>query len=107
MFNLFFGKAMNKEAAKAFWTWFEEQEAWIIDCSKKSDNAFIWAIDKKLKPIFPYFNGELEFELGYNKGVGEFFFFHLGNKDLIRDGEILGKMMPSSIAKNWKFILER
>lgn len=107
MFTFFSKKSMNKEAAKAFWAWFEEQEAWIIECNEKRDDAFIWAIDKKLKPIFPYFNGELEFQLGYNKGVGEFFFFHLGKKELARDGETLGKMMPSSIAKNWKFILER
>ena len=106
MFNLFSKKAMNKEAAKAFWTWFEAKEEWIMDCLAKHDSAFVWAIDVELKPVFPYFKGELEFQLGCNDGVGEFFFFHFGKKELARDGEILGTMMPPQIAGRWKFILE-
>ena len=107
MFSLFSKKSMNEEAGKAFWVWFEEQEAWIIDCISKHDAVFVWAIDERLKPVFPYFNGELEFQLGYNDGVGEFFFFHFGKKDLIRDAKILGEMMPAELAKKWQFILER
>lgn len=106
MFGLFAKKVMNEEAAKSFWEWFAEKEEWIIDCISNHDSAFVWAIDEKLKPIFPYFKGELEFQLGYNNGVGEFFFFHFGKKELARDGEALGKMMPSEIAKNWQLILE-
>ena len=98
---------MNEDAAKSFWTWFEEKEEWIINCSTSDDSAFVWKIDEKLKPVFPYFKGELEFQLGYNNGVGEFFFFHFGYKELVRDGEALGKMMPAEIANNWKFILEK
>jgi hypothetical protein len=107
MFHLFSKNNMNKEAAMAFWAWFEEQEEWIIDCIAKHDAAFIWAMDEKLKPVFPYFRKELEFQLGYNNGIGEFFFFHFGKKDLARDAEILGNMMPPAIKKNWRFILER
>lgn len=107
MFSLFSKKAMNEEAAKAFWVWFEEQETWIIDCISKSDAAFVWAIDERLKPVFPYFRGELEFQLGYNDDVGEFFFFHFGKKELVRDGKNLGEMMPMALAKKWKFILEK
>ena len=106
MFALPAKKVMNEEAAKSFWEWFAEKEEWIIDCISNHDSAFVWAIDEKLKPIFPYFKGELEFQLGYNNGVGEFFFFHFGKKELARDGEALGKMMPSEIAKNWQLILE-
>lgn len=106
MFGLFAKKVMNEEAAKSFWEWFAEKEEWIIDCISNHDSAFVWAIDEKLKPIFPYFKGELEFQLGYNNGVGEFFFFHFGKKELARDGEALGKMMPSEISKNWQLILE-
>jgi len=98
---------MNEEAARAFWAWFEENEAWVINCITDHDPAFVWAIDERLKPVFPYFNGELEFQLGYNDGVGEFFFFHFGKKELIRDGETLGKLMPAEIAKRWRFILEK
>lgn len=107
MFNLFSKKSIDEEAAKAFWVWFEEQESWIIDCITKHDSAFIWAIDERLKPVFPYFKKELEFQLGYNDGIGEFFFFHFGKKELIRDSEALRNMMPPEIANNWKFILEK
>ena len=98
---------MNEEAAKSFWKWFAEKEEWIISCISNHDSTFIWAIDEKLKPVFPYFKGELEFQLGYNNSVGEFFFFHFGNKDLARDGEALGRMMPPEIANKWKLILEK
>ena len=107
MFSLFSKKVMNEDAAKSFWSWFEQKEEWIINCIANHDSAFVWAIDERLKPVFPYFKGELEFQLGYNNEVGEFFFFHFGKKELIRDGEILGKMMPPEIAKNWKFILDK
>ena len=107
MFSLFAKKTMNEDAAKSFWVWFEEKEEWIINCLANHNHAFIWAIDERLKPVFPYFKGELEFQLGYNNSVGEFFFFHFGKKDLARDGEALGKMMPTEIAKNWKLILEK
>lgn len=106
MFGLFAKKGMDEEAARAFWKWFAEKEEWMIKCISSHDSAFIWAIDERLKPVFPYFKGELEFQLGYNNGVGEFFFFHFGKKDLARDGEAFGKMMPPEIAKNWQFILE-
>ena len=43
----------------AFWTWFEEKEEWIINCSTSDDSAFVWKIDEKLKPVFPYFKGVL------------------------------------------------
>ena len=106
MFGSFANNALNEEAAKAFWEWFAENEEWIISCISNHDSEFVWAIDEKLKPAFPYFEGELEFQLGYNNGVGEFFFFHFGKKDLARDGEALGKLMPPEIAKRWQLILE-
>ena len=107
MFSLFTKKAMNEEAARAFWAWFAENEEWVICCIAAHDSAFIWAIDERLKPVFPYFKGELEFQLGYNDGVGEFFFFHFGRKELVRDGETLGKLMPAETTKRWKFILDK
>lgn len=107
MFSFFAKKAMDEEAAKSFWMWFAEKEEWVISCIANHDSAFIWAIDERLKPVFPYFKGELEFQLGYNDGVGAFFFFHFSKKELVRDGETLGKMMPAEIAKNWEFVLEK
>ena len=67
----------------------------------------IWAIDARIKPVFPYFRKELEFQLGFNDGKGEFFFFHFGNRNLIQDGQILKSMMPASLAEHWTFIMER
>lgn len=107
VFSVFAKKEMNTQAAKAFWAWFAEEEAWIIDCIEKRDSAFIWAIDQRLKPVFPYFKGELEFQLGYHDAVGEFFFFHFGKKPLIRDAMRLGQMMPASLTDTWKFICEK
>ncbi len=107
MFSLFSKKVMNEDAAKSFWIWFAEKEEWIINCITNQDTSFLWAMDERLKPIFPYFKGELEFQLGYNNEAGEFFFFHFGKKVLSRDGETLGKMMPEEISKRWKFILEK
>lgn len=110
MFTFFSKKPqtqINEEAAKEFWAWFGQQEDWIKDCIAKQDSAFIWAIDERLKPVFPYFQKELEFQLGYNDDVGEFFFYHFGKKQLAHDGKILGSMMPPAIAKNWQFILQK
>ncbi len=107
MFSLFAKKIMNEDAARSFWMWFAEKEDWIINCISHRDSAFVWAIDERLKPVFPYFKGELEFQLGYNNDVGEFFFFHFGKRELVRDGETLGKMMPAEIGKKWHFILEK
>lgn len=107
MFPFFAKKEMNANAAKSFWAWFEENEAWVIDCISKHDAAFVWAIDERLKPVFPYFKGELEFQLGYNNGIGEFFFFHFGKKDLIRDAKALEALMSPTVASHWKFIYEK
>ena len=107
MFSLFKDKNINISEATNFWKWFEENEEWVIDCISKSNPEFIWKIDSLLKKDFPYFKKELEFELGINKSVKEFYFYHFGNKYLIRDSEILKNMMPENIAKRWKFFIEK
>ena len=107
MFSIFSKKSMDELAGKNFWAWFEEQEEWIINCISNHDSSFVWAIDERLKPVFPYFKKELEFQLGYNGGKGEFFFFHFGNINLIRDADTLSQMMPESISEHWTFIAEK
>ena len=107
MFSLFAKKEMDRPAAEQFWQWFTESEEWIISTYKANGMAVIEAVDARLKPVFPYFKQELEFQLGFNSGKGEFFFFHLGNKYLIRDGEILKSMMPASLAERWVWICEK
>ena len=97
---------MNSEAAAEFWSWFEEKEAWIIECLSESDAGFVYALDEKLKPVFPYVRRELEFQLGYSDGQGECFFFHFGDGKLEADAEKLAEMMPAGLSERWKFIAE-
>ena len=106
MFSLFKKKEMDRLAAEHFWHWFAEKESWIVETHKTNGMAVVWAVDEQLKPIFPYFKKELEFQLGYNDGKGEFFFFHLGNKNLIHDSATLEAMMPADLRQRWSFITE-
>ena len=57
--------------------------------------------------MFPYFKKELEFQLGYNQEKGEFYFFHFGNKNLMKDADTLAQMMPKNISEHWTFIAEK
>ena len=107
MFDFLKTHSMNNEAAVRFWVWFVEKEDWIIECIAEHRNDFIWAVDEKLKPVFPYFKEELEFQFGFNSGKGEFFFFHFGNKYLLRDGKTLSEIMPASLSEKWSLILEK
>ncbi|MBE6958327.1 MAG: hypothetical protein E7447_04165 [Ruminococcaceae bacterium] len=106
MLGLFTKKEMDVHAAKAFWSWFAEKEEWIVSTIKTNGMDVVWAVDAQIKPVFPYFKKELEFQLGFNNGKGEFFFFHLGNKNLMRDGVLFADMMPNDLAERWKFIIE-
>ena len=107
MFRRFRRKEMNRTAAESFWQWLIEHEQWIIENVDKNGQAVVWAIDEQFVPIFPYMPAEeIEFQFGFNEGKGEFFFFHLGDESLIRDGEILKNMMPDSLRERWTFILE-
>ena len=105
--GLFSKKEMDTAAAEAFWAWFAEQEEWILANLKTNGMDVVWAIDARIKPVFPYFKKELEFQLGFNEGKGEFFFFHFGNKHLMRDGERLAGMMPEGLRGRWTVILEK
>ncbi|MBQ9779361.1 MAG: hypothetical protein IJW00_00270 [Clostridia bacterium] len=103
--GLFSKKEMNV-AAKAFWAWFAEQEAWILANLGTNGMDVVWAVDAQIKPVFPYFKKELEFQLGFNDGKGEFFFFHFGNKYLMRDGQMLADLIPADLKARWTVILE-
>ena len=106
--GLFSKKEMNTAAAEAFWAWFAEEEEWITaTLGTPNGSDVVWAIDARIKPVFPYFKKELEFQLGFNEGKGEFFFFHFGNKHLMRDGERLAGMMPEGLRGRWTVILEK
>ena len=107
MFGLFAKKEMNEAAAKAFWEWFAQKEEWIISNIKTNGMDVVWAIDAQIKPAFPYCKRELEFQLGFNDGKGEFFFFHFGDRRLKRDAAVLASMMPANIAARWSFIAEK
>lgn len=107
MFHLFGKKEMDKIAAKNFWVWFAENEEWIVQNLKANGMAVVDAIDQELMPLFPYFKKEIEFQLGFHEGKGEFFFFYMGNKNLKRDAEVLKSMMASKLKERWTFIIEK
>lgn len=104
--SIFAKKEMDIIAAKNFWEWFSVNEEWIKNNIKTNGMDVIWAIDAQIKPVFPYFKKELEFQLGFNDGIGEFFFFHFNNKYLKRDAEILKNMMPEKLTETWNVILD-
>ena len=102
---LFRKKEIDIAAAKQFWKWFVENEQSIIDNVNSNGMEVVWAIDTQIKPVFPYLKRELEFQLGFNQGVGEFFFYHFGNKNLISDAKKLQELMPESLREKWTFIM--
>ena len=104
--SFFSKKEMDTNAAKEFWNWFSEKEEWIKSNINTNGTDVIWAIDEQIKPVFPYFKKELEFQLGSNGIKGEFFFFHFGDKNLIKDSAAFAEMMPQSLSDRWKFIAE-
>ena len=103
---MFFSKKMSMPAAETFWNKFSAEEGNIIEGLSQNPMSIVEFVDSMLKPVFPYFKKELEFELGFNDGVGEFFFYHLDNKNLARDGQTLKDMMPDDLKKRWQFIIE-
>jgi hypothetical protein len=105
--GLFTKKEMNTAAAEAFWVWFAQREEWIVSNLRTNGMDVVLAIDTELKLVFPYFKREIEFQLGFNNGKGEFFFFHFGNKHLMRDGQALADMMPEALRGRWTVILEK
>ena len=104
--TMFFSKKADEEMMKSFWTWFEQNEEWIIAISKTDGMAVVNAVDEKLSPAFACYRAEIEFQLGYHDGHGEFFFFDLNKRALRKDAEKLASFMHAKLQKNWAFIIE-
>ena len=104
--GLFNKKTIDIAALDNFWKWFEGKEEWIKANINTNGIDVVWAIDEQIKPIFPYFKKELEFQLGYNNGVGEFFFFHFNDINLKKDAEIFKNAIPEDLAKRWSIVLD-
>ena len=103
----FFGKKeMDELAAEAFWQWFAQQEQWIIHTLNTHGMDVVWAIDAQLKPVFPYFKQELEFQLGFHHGKGEFLFFYMEDRNLLADAVKLRDKMPGPLRERWTFTIE-
>ncbi len=103
---MFFSKKADAEKMKEFWSWFEQNENWIIDTYSTDGMAVVNAVDARLNPAFACYHIEIEFQLGYNDGQGEFFFFDLNKRSLRKDAEKLGALMPASLKSRWTFIIE-
>ena len=96
---------MDHAAAEQFWQWFMANEP-VITEKLGGDQAteVVELVDKELAPIFPYVPGHvIEFQLGWNQGAGEFFFYHHGHERLQADGETLGRMMPDPLRERWSY----
>ena len=104
--GLFMKKEMDSAAATAFWAWFAENEDRIIEALGRYDMDIVREIDGYLAPVFPYYKEELEFQLGFHEGAGEFIFFHLGHKHLSRDSEAFVVAMPRPLRERWLFTVE-
>lgn len=104
--GLFTKKEMDITAAESFWQWFVDNEDRIIEALARYDMDIVREIDDQLVPIFPYYKEELEFQLGFSEGTGEFIIFHLGCKSLQRDGERFCAMLPPALADRWTVTLE-
>ncbi len=103
---MFFHQKADEEMMKSFWVWFEQNEEWIIATYKTDGMAVVNAVDQKLSPAFVCHRVEIEFQLGYNHGHGEFFFFDLNKRALRKDAERLASLMPAKLQENWTFIIE-
>ena len=104
--RLFGKKEMNKQAAEAFWQYFEQEQMLFIDILVNGDSetkqALVGAIDQMLCPVFPYVKPEcIDFQLGSNHGLHEFTLFHGGLEPLGKDMLTLCGMMPESIRNVW------
>ncbi|MBQ2896588.1 MAG: hypothetical protein IJE26_07745 [Oscillospiraceae bacterium] len=104
--GLFTKKEMDTAAAERFWQWFSENEEQIIEALAQYDMGIVRRIDEQLAPVFPYYKNELEFQLGFQEGQGEFIFFHLGNKHLQRHSAELREKMPPALRERWHFSAE-
>lgn len=100
---------MDIAAAERFWQWFAENEETIAE-KLGGQNAMevVNMVDRRITSVFPYAPGEaIQFQLGWNEGRGEFFFYHAGHKKLMTDGEALGNMMPEDLKQRWSYKLEK
>ncbi len=100
---------MDIAAAEGFWQWFAEQEQFITE-KLGGENAMevVELVDARITPIFPYAPAQaIQFQLGWNEGAGEFFFYHSGHKKLMADGETLGNMMPEALRERWAYKLQK
>lgn len=94
---------MDMAAATAFWNWFAENEEKITQTLSGNDAGEVvgW-VDQRICPVFPYVPADaVQFEMGWNHGKGEIFFFHNGNEKLRADGQAFADMMPEEMKCRW------
>lgn len=99
---------MDIAAATAFWDWFAENEEKITRAlSGKEAGEVVGWVDQQICPVFPYVPSDaVQFELGWNEGRGELFFFHNGNEKLMKDGQVLAAMMPEAMKPRWSVMVQ-
>ncbi len=106
MFSIRKKVIVNEQAIDEFWLWFVENENWIIEEQRTDGHNIICAIDEKLKPVFDGYRKELEFNYGFNKGKGEFFFCDSRNRNLRLCAEKIIAKVPQILKERWVFSIE-
>lgn len=104
---LFAKKNINMDAVDLFWVWFLENEQWIIDNFDDRGLEIVKEMSSRLKPIFPDFKGQIEFDFTFFKGAGEFNFYHNNKNYLLNGSKILIDKMPIEISQRWTFSVSR
>lgn len=94
---------MDRTAAEAFWVWFADEEGRISERLGGSGAGEVVAwVDQRICPVFPYVPSDMvQFELGWNSGRGEIFFFYNGDEKLLADAEEFAAMMPEGLKDRW------
>lgn len=100
---------MDNAAAERFWQWFLDNEQTIIAKLSGEDAVDVVSlVDERITPVFPYLPGkDIQFQLGFHEGKGEFFFYHNDYEKLQADGESFGSMMPDELNQRWTFLLQK
>lgn len=102
---------MDQATARLFWQWFSNNEVDIINMvrgTRQQSKSIFQQMNLWLCPVFPYEKqSRIDFDLICKEaGDNTFIFRHGGSEKLMEDAVTFGEMMPESMAKRWKYIIE-
>lgn len=103
---------MNEEAITAFWQWFAENEASLLELYNQRDEelpeAFTQQLEAHLSPCFPFEHTPIEFGTTEDDGAPELYFFTCGYHRSLNAGCMaIIAACPADVASRWNFTAER